>query len=472
MPSDSVTGFCKWWASLSPKQLPQPKATVRMEHKHQRYYLFAQEMKRRWLASRSSFDQVFSSDRETVRAVVATASSNLVAWFDGFGRPAIEGSLSELSKKDDALIVRLACEGGPFATRSLAWLETVRDAAARAVNVLEQVPPYLSLGAQAHRPELPLRRSSGVWATVEHLHNWPWRDYFTIRDSLADLKEPIERVQGVAAILFRHCEPPWLNALKRIPYTCASVHLDVAMNPWVAAHVLTLVLDAKEDGIMTREAHDWAQQLLAPFQVWYAKHGGSDELRSDHNGIQLIEPIRALNTAFVPPNPEVTWMPSSHVRNYCLFLRFLGDQIVGAAHEAAAETPISRPPSSSSTDMEHRRTRKATGVALVPIKAPSVGECVLEAVWSERGYIVSLGTKYAPNQRVVQRLPKSVRRVLEIVGAIDPDGDKPPALAKDDPSRFRAWFHAHFAVADEGDPLPRVKGSFIRAWYQPEPKRQ
>ena len=427
-------------------------------------------MKRRWLAARGSFEQLFSSERENARAAVASASDDLVAWLDGIGRPALDRMLSELSKKDDELLVRLACEGGPFATRSRAWIANLRDSAVRAVEVLDRVPPYLSLGAQANRPELPLRRSTGVWATVELLHNWPWRDFFTVRDSLADLKEPIEGVQGVASLLVGHCEPAWLKALKQIRPSVTSVHFEVATNSWIAAHVLSLVLDAREDGIMTIEAHDWAQQLLAPFQVWYAKHGGSEELRPDQNGIEVIEPIRALNTAFVPPNPEVTWMPSSHVRDYCLFLRFLGDQIVGAAH-GLTTAAVAVTAEADSTVAQEAQSRNEKGSALIPIQAPSAADCVLDVVWSELGYIVRLGTRNAPDQRVVPVLPVHVIRVLGVVGQIKPDNGPPEDLKKDDPSRFRAWFRAHFKVADGGNPLQLIKGAFVKAWHSSPPKQ-
>ncbi len=476
MSNESVTEFCKWWASLSPQQLPRPAATVFEEHKHQRYYLFAEDLKRRWSASRDSIDQILSSEQEKVRAAIASASQELVRWFDDVARPALDEMLSGLRKSGDALLVRLAGEGGPFAVRSRAWLAELRKTAAEAVEILDQVPPYLSLGAQAHRPELPLRRSTGVWATVEVLHNWPWRDLFTIRDSLADLKESslqecIDQTGAVATLLTGHCEAAWLKALKTIPVSCASVHFDVATSSWVAAHVLSLVLDARDDGIMTRQAHDWAQQLLAPFQVWYAKHGGSEELRADRNGIEVIEPIRALNTAFVPPNPEVTWLPSSHVRNYCLFLRFLGDQVVAGAAEHAVISSLPSASLAGVTKAKEKRAQSLRSPVLAPMKAPSVDQCVIDAVWTERGYTLRLGTVNALDQRPVHVLPAFVVRVLGVVGQIKSDDGQVKALKKDDPSRFRAWFRAHFDVADGGDPLPLTKGSFIRAWRSSPPKQ-
>jgi hypothetical protein len=256
-------------------------------------------------------------------------------------------------------------------------------------------------------------------------------------------------------LLTSHCEAPWLEALGKIPESSASVQAEVAGSCWTAVHVLHLVMHPI-GGTLTREAYDWAQQLTAPFQPWYESLGGVDDRVPDANGVLVCYPVRSLNSAFVRPDPRVTYFASSHVRYPCLFLRFLVDRVV-AGVDGAMRTAA--------------QISKTIGPLGARIKASSVAECVIEPFWGEGTWCVDLGNRTAPSQRVIPRLPKPVVRVLKVVGSIPRGADDPPtALKHDDPARFRKWFHQVFDVAEQGNPLPRSAGGFVPAWHIPKRK--
>lgn len=456
MGNGKIDDFCAWWRSLTPTDLPQPAATAIEERRHQHYYVFANELKRRWSDCAAAFQALYASDKARVVSVVESASEELTTWFDDLAKPTLVRILKELRSKDDPLLQRLGALDGPFGRRAVDWLDKLRSSAESAAKNLLECPPYLSLGAQARRPETRLERSTGVWATHDVLHNWPWRDFVVVRDSLLELRDFGSDYPRWMELLTAHCEGPWLEVLRKIPDSSVSVQAEVAGSSWTAVHVLELLLCANQ-GMLSWDAYHWAQQLTALFQPWYERLGGVSGRMRDEYGVLSIHPIRSMNSAFAEQDPGVTNFASSDIRYPTLFLRFLVDRIVAAADSASRRADqLSKP-----GDRLGSR-----------IKSPAVSDCVISAFWSERWYVAEVGTKNAPAQRTISRLPKSVVRVLQSLGELPRGQDEPPiSLKHDDRTRFRAWFHGVFNVAEKGDPIPKSSGGFFAGWHTRKPRR-
>jgi hypothetical protein len=213
---------------------------------------------------------------------------------------------------------------------------------------------------------------------------------------------------------------------------------------------LNLVLYKHTDGQLHTEPRDWSQQLIGPYQPWYTDLGGKDNVQVDRVGVPVIEPLRTLRTPFAPPSPRVTNYRSAHVRDYCLYLRFLVDTLVARIAEVPSPAPVGN--------------RKR-------IQVPTVAECRIEPTWTPDGYIVHLGTKATPRQFPLASLPVHVLRVLRHVGDIPVGEGESVKLAKDDRRRFGEWVAVHFDIVDGSKPLLRVKKSWVKAWYAPRPNQ-
>jgi len=450
MATNSVESFCNWWRGLKPAQLPQPSATAEEELKHRHYYTFAEDLRRHWSEVVDYFDLLLELDRVRVFDSVSKASGELVGWIDATAKPTLVGILEGLRNQSNQLLQHFGNPDAMFARRCREWLDGLRASAAAASGSLDSTPPYVSIGAQAGRAELPIRQSTGVWAENGVCGVWPWANIHLIGECLPERPKFGDDPWPVVDLLRALCDGPWQAALVRIPASSASVHSDVAARPWTHAHVLKLVLDSSGGGQLTLQAYQWAQQLLAPFQLWYANLGGVDDLREDAKGVLLIEPILSMNTAFVPPSPRVTYFASSHIRYYCLFLRFLVDHLV------AGVADVPKP--------------KAKGKQKHIVVA-TVSDAIIEVEWGGKRYVAWLRTRRGAAEHFVGRLPASVDRVLKSVQAIKTGPGERVTLKHDDPSRFRSWFRSFFLVVDGSDPLPFAKGAPLQAWHRTHPSK-
>jgi hypothetical protein len=290
---------------------------------------------------------------------------------------------------------------------------------------------------------------------VAAVRSWGWRDLYPQRlSTLWNLKGKWHKFEIGWPLLV------WGDAYERMLNQLSPLHSVAAMSPWSLAQALDLTLLqpslCEYLGVPVNDDPDafagWQLQLQGRYKGWLlAKLGSGGPKRLSHVypvGVHAIKWHRS-------PDSQPFLAPMASTLQATTW--FLGFLLHALSSRPLAERFVDAP----------EKTKPTTSKA---IQAPKAEDCAIEFVWTPQGTVLHLGSKTLPRQRSVADPPVYVERVLKFTGAMPPEDGETPTLLKDDASRFRAWIRTHFDIVDGSDPLPRIKGAFVRGWHTPPPK--